>query len=41
VRHLTSCLLTKAFRGELVEQDPNDELADKVLERMRKAREKG
>ncbi|WP_211672223.1 hypothetical protein [Moritella sp. 5] len=28
----------KAFRGELVPQDPNDELADKLLERIAQAR---
>jgi type I restriction enzyme S subunit len=32
---LTPSLLAKAFRGELVEQDPNDEPAEKLLERVR------
>ena len=31
---LTSSLLAKAFRGELVPQDPNDEPAEKLLERV-------
>ncbi len=33
-------LLAKAFRGELVPQDPNDEPASKVLERIRAERAK-
>ncbi|HIF9398956.1 TPA: restriction endonuclease subunit S [Photobacterium damselae] len=31
---LTQSILAKAFRGELVAQDPNDEPADKLLERI-------
>jgi len=38
VGQLTPSLLAKAFRGELVEQDPNDEPASVLLERMREAR---
>lgn len=34
VDKLTPALLAKAFRGELVPQDPNDEPADKLLERL-------
>ena len=37
VDKLTAALLAKAFRGELVPQDPNDEPADKLLERLRAA----
>jgi type I restriction enzyme S subunit len=33
-------LLAKAFRGELVPQDPNDEPASKLLERIRAERDK-
>lgn len=36
--HLDQGLLAKAFRGELVPQDPNDEPAEKLLERIRSAR---
>ena len=36
---MESAALAKAFRGELVPQDPNDEPAEKVLERIRAARE--
>ncbi len=32
---LTQSILAKAFRGELVPQDPNDEPADKLLERIK------
>lgn len=32
---ITPALLAKAFRGELVSQDPSDEPADKLLERIR------
>lgn len=39
VEQLTSSILAKAFRGELVPQDPNDEPADKLLERIRAQRE--
>ena len=35
VDKLTQSILAKAFRGELVPQDPNDEPADKLLERIR------
>ena len=35
---LESAILTKAFRGELVPQDPNDEPAGVLLERMRAQR---
>ncbi|MGD1463661.1 restriction endonuclease subunit S [Vibrio harveyi] len=38
VDNLTQSILAKAFRGELVEQDPNDEPADKLLERIALAR---
>lgn len=35
VENLTASILAKAFRGELVPQDPNDEPAEKLLERIR------
>jgi len=35
VDQLTPSLLAKAFRGELVSQDPNDEPAEKLLDRIR------
>src|SRR5205814_6266629 len=38
VEKLTQSILAKAFRGELVPQDPNDEPAEKLLERIRAAR---
>lgn len=38
VDKLTPALLAKAFRGELVPQDPNDEPARALLERIRAAR---
>ncbi|MEZ9005794.1 restriction endonuclease subunit S [Vibrio splendidus] len=38
VDNLTQSILAKAFRGELVEQGPNDEPADKLLERIAEAR---
>ncbi|EJL6288310.1 restriction endonuclease subunit S [Vibrio cholerae] len=38
VDKLTQSILAKAFRGELVPQDPNDEPADKLLERIALAR---
>ncbi len=38
VENLTQSILAKAFRGELVPQDPNDEPADKLLERIKAAR---
>lgn len=34
VEALTPSVLSKAFRGELVPQDPNDEPAGEMLERM-------
>ena len=36
VEKLTQSILAKAFRGELVPQDPNDEPASMLLERIRK-----
>ena len=39
VDKLTPSLLAKAFRGELVPQDANDEPASKLLERIKLARE--
>lgn len=41
VDRLTPALLAKAFRGELVPQDPNDEPASVLLERIRAARQAG
>jgi type I restriction enzyme S subunit len=38
VEKLTPSVLAKAFRGELVPQDPGDEPAEKLLERIRAAR---
>ena len=38
VDNLTQSILAKAFRGELVAQDPNDEPTDKLLERIAAAR---
>jgi type I restriction enzyme S subunit len=38
VEQLTPALLAKAFRGELVPQDPNDEPASVLLERIRAER---
>lgn len=38
VDNLTPSILAKAFRGELVAQDPTDEPADKLLERIAEAR---
>ena len=40
VDKLTQSILAKAFRGELVPQDPNDEPAEKLLERIRAAKQK-
>jgi type I restriction enzyme S subunit len=37
---LDQSILSKAFRGELVEQDPNDEPASVLLERIQQEREK-
>jgi type I restriction enzyme S subunit len=39
VERLTPALLAKAFRGELVPQDPSDEPASLLLERIRAARQ--
>jgi type I restriction enzyme S subunit len=39
VDNLTQSILAKAFRGELVPQDPNDEPAEKLLERIKQQRE--
>ena len=36
VEKLTPSLLSRAFRGELVPQDPNDEPASVLLERIKK-----
>jgi type I restriction enzyme S subunit len=41
VDQLTQSLLFKAFQGELVPQDPNDEPAAVLLERIKAEREKG
>lgn len=41
VDRLTPALLAKAFRGELVPQDPEDEPASVLLERIRAARQVG
>ena len=35
VDKLTPSLLARAFRGQLVPQDPTDEPAEKLLERIR------
>jgi hypothetical protein len=35
IDHLDQAILTKAFQGELVSQDPNDEPADVLLARIR------
>lgn len=39
VERLTPSLLAKAFRGELVPQDPNDEPASELLKRLAVQRE--
>lgn len=39
MERLTPALLAKAFRGELVPQDPGDEPASELLNRIRAARE--
>ena len=41
VDQLTQSILGKAFRGELVPQDPNDEPASTLLERIKAERTKG
>ncbi len=38
--YLNQSILAKAFRGELVPQDPNDEPASVLLERIRAERDK-
>lgn len=38
IDHLTQSILAKAFRGELVPQDPNDEPASMLLERIQAQR---
>jgi len=40
VDKLTQSILAKAFRGELMPQDPNDEPASVLLERIREERAK-
>ena len=40
VDRLTQSILAKAFKGELVPQDPNDESAEKLLERIKAEQEK-
>ena len=40
ISKLNQSILAKAFRGELVEQDPNDEPASVLLDRIRAEREK-
>jgi type I restriction enzyme S subunit len=40
-RLVNQSILAKAFRGELVPQDPNDEPASVLLERIRRQREGG
>ena len=39
VDNLTQSILAKAFRGELVPQDPNDEPASVLLDRIRKQKD--
>ena len=39
IDHLTQSILAKAFRGELVPQDPNDEPASVLLERIKAKRD--
>jgi type I restriction enzyme S subunit len=39
INNLTQSILAKAFRGELVPQDPNDEPASLLLERIKQERE--
>ena len=40
VEKLAQSILAKAFRSELVPQDPNDEPASVLLERIKQQREK-
>ncbi len=39
IDHLDQAILAKAFRGELVPQDPNDDPASVLLKRIRAGRE--
>ena len=39
IEHLPQAILAKAFRGELVPQDPNDEPAEELLDRIKAERE--
>jgi hypothetical protein len=41
IDELAPAILAKAFRGELVSQDPADEPADRVLERIRRETKEG
>ena len=41
IDHLERAILVKAFRGELVPQDPNDEPASVLLERIKQERGTG
>jgi len=41
VNKLTQSILAKAFRGELVAQDTNDESAEKLLERIKPKKTRG
>lgn len=41
VDKLTPSLLARAFSGKLVPQDPNDEPAEKLLEKIRQQKAKG
>jgi type I restriction enzyme S subunit len=41
VEKLTQSILAKAFRGELVAQDPNDESAESLLRRIHQQRQNG
>ncbi len=41
IEHLTPSLLAKAFRGELVPQDPSDEPACELLDRIQTQQEDG
>lgn len=38
IDHLAQSILAKAFKGDLVPQDPNDEPADMLLERIKTQR---
>jgi hypothetical protein len=40
VDNLVHAILAKAFRGELVSQDPNDEPASELLKRIQEERRK-